>query len=203
MVQMMENQSDYLILTNVKSSDLADRELFDTHMAEIVHLQSILAGSRDNTRGKEIASIKYSCGCPPFTFTKMQHYSPGSKMSLAQSWQRDGIQTMTFDSIKPEPRLFRRQAIMYGIGPERDMGQVQSLFRQMYQPPVFETCIALPEAVPPEIYKGPRFFFQIQLSNEESARALGLKPDDDEFIHILEVLKDMQIQKLARETTIE
>jgi len=92
---------------------------------------------------------------------------------------------------------------MYGIGPERDMGQVQSLFRQMYQPPVFETCIALPEAVPPEIYKGPRFFFQIQLSNEESARALGLKPDDDEFIHILEVLKDMQIQKLARETTIE
>lgn len=179
----------YLICANNPGSTRHEREVLDESISKIALIHSILAYRTES--GKEISALKDIVGFPPFTFSKVFPYFPGSAISLAQTWEEEGMETLLPFSITPpaDPTdKDRRQAVLYGIGDLDELADLEQIFVEYFQPTEFAACLTSSEDLPSQLSDVTHFFVQWELSDQEAATALGYSVDSPEFNEIMAIL---------------
>jgi len=187
----LKQGNGYLILVNNASSASADFRHVDDQLAKMAILQSVIAN--ETTSGKEINALKDQVGYPPFTFSEVEIFYPGSTIPLAQHWEHDGMSTLIPDlSILP-PREGRdderRPAVLFGVGNITQLENLEKSFLDAFNPSYYNKCFSNSSCLLDGSTYGALFFVQWGLTQEEASKALGVSEDSPEFDAIMEQLE--------------
>lgn len=194
----LKQGNGFMVQVNNPSNAAVDFRYVDDQLARIAVLQSLIAN--ETTAGKEINALKDQIGYPPFTFSKVETFYPGSTIPLEQRWEHEGMQTLIPDlSIYPpvdEHEEERRTAVLFGVGNITHLENLERAFLDTFNPCHYCKCFSdAPCSIEGSNY-GSLFFVQWSLSQSESAHALGVGEDSPEFNAIMD-----QLEKQTRELT--
>ena len=188
-IKGLRQGSSFLVLGTNPSASENDRRYIDDQFARIAMMQSEINGLM--AAGKEIGALKDLIGYPPYTFSEVYSFYRGAVVSLVQSWEEEGMQTLV-DGITifpPNSVQECRQAVLYGIGDMEDLSSLESAFLDYFRPVRFAKCFS--DAV--EETEGPpratQFFVQWELTQTEAAFALGVSEDSPEFEAVMDQLE--------------
>lgn len=188
-IKGLRQGNSFLVLGTNPSASETDRRYIDDQFARIAMMQSQISDLM--TSGKEIGALKDLIGYPPFTFSQVYSFYRGAVVSLVQSWEEEGMQTLVngISIFPPESRQEFRQAVLYGVGDQEDLISLESAFLDYFRPVRFAKCFS--DLVPEEDGHPhiTRFFVQWELTLAEAAFALGVSEDSPEFDAIMDQLE--------------
>lgn len=188
-IKGLRQGNSFLVLGTNPSASENDRRYIDDQLARITMMQSQISDLM--TSGKEIGALKDLIGYPPFTFSEVYSFYRGAVVSLVQSWEEEGMQTLVngISIFPPDSRQECRQAVLYGIGDQEDLISLESAFLDYFRPVRFAKCfsdLVVEEEGQPHT---TRFFVQWELTLAEAAFALGVSEDSPEFDSIMDQLE--------------
>ena len=180
----------YLILVNSETSATSDYRRLDDQLAQIAVLQSQITCKTD--AGKEINALKNSVGFPPFTFSEVEIFYPGSTISLAQHWESEGMPTLIpgLSIFPPLDNDERRSAVLFGVGDFQQLENLEKAFLEIFTPSYYEKGFSDTTNLKTVPSYGAKFFVQWELFDNEAAQALGVSKDSDEFKAIMGQLEN-------------
>ena len=189
----------FLTIVNNASSATADFRHVDDQLAKQCVLQSLIANNL--TAGKEINALKDQIGYPPFTFSEVEIFYPGSTIPLEQNWEHEGMQTLIPDlSIYPPGDGYEdesRTAVLFGVGNITHLENLERAFLDIFRPDPYCKCFSdSPTTLEGSNY-GALFFVQWSLTQSEAANSLGVSEDSPEFNGIMDQL-EKQTRALKR-----
>lgn len=188
---------EYLILLNNPDESHSSRTRIDDQLATIAFMQASLAN--EMTDGKEIGALHDSVGFPPYTWSEVMEYYPGNAISLAGKWEDEGMKTLLPVNIFPDPAEDeRRMAVLYGTGDLDELGELENIFVDYFNPALYTKCFGNGENLPGDLGSVTRFFVQWELFVDEAAHALGVTTESPEFIELMEILEKRSSSGPAR-----
>ena len=182
--------NSFLVLVNNPSSANIDRRHLDDQLAHIAVMQATIANN--TVAGKEINALTDEVGYAPYTFSVVRKYYSGSNIQMAQSWEEDGMETLLPIRIyPPNSEAERRQAVLYGVGDQNDLLDLERTFLDFYEPSFHAVSFSERRPTSEGDEQTTEFFVQWELFPEEAAAALGVGPDSSEFEEIMDQLEQM------------
>jgi len=182
--------NSFLILVNNPSSASIDRRHLDDQLAQIAVMQARIANN--TVAGKEINALTDEVGFAPYTFSVVRKYYSGSNIQMAQSWEEDGMETLLPIRIyPPNSEAERRQAVLYGVGDQNDLEDLERTFLDFYEPSFHAVSFSEPRPTTEGDEQTTEFFVQWELFPEEAAAALGVDSGSAGFEDIMNQLEQM------------
>ena len=192
----------FLVLVTNASASASDRRHIDEQLAEQAEIQSIIIDQTSS--GKELPALQDEVGCAPFTFSEVGRFYAGSDVQLAQSWDEEGMPTLIQRSIFPPPSEDdRRMAVLYAIGSEEDLENLESAFLKYFEPTYYTRSFSYALPSQDGEVAATRYFVQWELFPEEAAWALGVDPDSQGFEDIMDELTKQNHSSRPAEHTNE
>jgi len=187
-IKGLRQGNGFLVVVNNPSSSDNDRMWLDDQLAEIAFIQSRI--NTEMSSGKEISALKDLVGYPPYTFSQVGSFYRGAVVSLAQSWEEDGMQTLiNLPVLPPESDDERRQAVLYGVGTSDDLGALEHAFLRYYRPSNYAKCFSESVSDKGNFTHAAKFFVQWELFQDEAADGLGISEDSPQFGLIMDQLE--------------
>lgn len=130
----------FLVLVTNPSASASDRRHIDEQLAQQAEMQSIIV---EKTYGKELSALTDQVGIAPYTFSEVIRFYGGSDAQLAQSWEKEGMNTLLqYPIFPPTSEDDRRMAVLYGVGNQEDLEHLESAFLQYFEPTYYTNCFS-------------------------------------------------------------
>ena len=185
----MTGEKDLFIIVSTEGDSVASYRKTDDQLAQIIEILGHL--SQTTSEGKEINAIRDQVGCPPYTFSYVNTFYPGSEMGLVTGWEEHGMNTLAGQTIMPsvgDDAAERRQAVLYGVGNIQHLESIEAVFLDYFDPLCYSRCFSN-DILSSQTEDGlTKYFVQWELLPDEAAAALKPALGETEFNSLMDIL---------------
>lgn len=112
-------------------------------------------------------------------------------MGLVTGWEEHGIDTLAGQTIMPnidDDSIYRRQAVLYGVGNMQHLESVETLFLEYFNPICYAGCFA-DDILPSQAEDGlAKYFVMWELLEDEAEAALKPALGEKGFGSLMNIL---------------